>query len=781
MNRHPTFFAAVALTLVAAAPVAAQVRGAVTDATSSIPLANVAVIDSARGTIVYSDRQGAFSLPCSGAMTLAFRKAGYRTESRSISACGERVEVALVRGAQVLTSMDVVGTPDRMPVEQTQGTTTLGPVELNRTAGLFMQDELNLTPGIYMQRRSMSGGQTIRIRGYSDGSDAGNFVGTGYKAYLNGMPITDAQGQTILDDIDFASLGRVDVIRGPASSLYGAGIGGIVNFYSARPQHAGAAATQQLISGSDGLLRADTRLSRVTDASTVALSYGHQGYDSYRVHSESDKDYGTFLGDFRPSNQQTVSTFLSYAHSHDLRAGELDSVSFAQELNAGEDKYIKNDARSVIESFRAGVTQDYRFNDRFQTVTTGYYTGNDLEDVYAVGLNSKANQSFGARAQLMGSFADATLPLHGIVGVEFQKTNTFAQGYALNNSVLGAMRSDLRTNNMAYSAFTQWDATLPAAVTLTVGASANFLEYAITDRMANTANPTHLDASGRKTFDPVITPRIGLAKTFGTHLSAYANVSRGYTPPTSGDAVIPYTGEPNAALDPERATQFEVGAKGGFLGDRLSYDAALFNTRVSDKLTKQAVFDTDGTVLYSYTVNGGDQKNLGFEATAGYAIVSDPGQFLSFLRPFATYTYNDFSYSDFKSDNNNNAATIDYSGLQVVGTVRNVVNFGLDARLRPGLYGNATYHHTEGMPISYDNAHWAPGFSLLNAKIGYTRDVMNRWTIDAFVGGDNLTSARYYTQVFLNHKWDSPTPPNMYLPGPYKAKYYTGLKVSVRP
>ena len=218
-----------------------------------------------------------------------------------------------------------------------------------------------------------------------------------------------------------------------------------------------------------------------------------------------------------------------------------------------------------------------------------------------------------------------------------------------------------------------------------------------------------------------------------------------------------------------------------FPGDRLSYDAALFDTRVSNKLSKQAVFDTDGTVLYSYTVNAGDQKNLGFEASAGYAIVSNPASLLSFLRPFVTYTWNDFTYSDFKSDNNNDASTVDYSGLQVVGTVKNVVNLGVDARLRPGLYGNATYHHTEGMPISYDNAHWAPGFSLLNAKVGFARTLLQRWTVDAFVGGDNLTSSRYYTLVFLNHKWDSPTPPNMYLPGPYKAKYYMGMKVSVRP
>ena len=90
MNRPLPFLAGAAL-LLAAGSAAAQVRGSITDAASSVPLANVAVVDSARGTIVYSDRQGAFSLPCSGAMTITFRKAGYRAESRAISTCGARV------------------------------------------------------------------------------------------------------------------------------------------------------------------------------------------------------------------------------------------------------------------------------------------------------------------------------------------------------------------------------------------------------------------------------------------------------------------------------------------------------------------------------------------------------------------------------------------------------------------------------------------------------------------------------------------------------------------
>jgi iron complex outermembrane receptor protein len=212
----------------------------------------------------------------------------------------------------------------------------------------------------------------------------------------------------------------------------------------------------------------------------------------------------------------------------------------------------------------------------------------------------------------------------------------------------------------------------------------------------------------------------------------------------------------------------------------LSYLVALFDMRIRNKLSPQAVFDTVGTVLYSYTVNAGNQVDRGLELAASYAVVRNSAQLLSLLRPFVTYTYSDFTYRNFKSDNNNDANTVDYTDKHVVGVAPHVFNAGVDAELRSGIYGNVTYHHTDQEPISYDNAHKAVAFSLLDAKVGYAHDVGTRVRLDAFLGGQNLTNSLYFTQVFLNHKFDSPTPPHMYLPGPYTAKYYGGLKLSYR-
>jgi iron complex outermembrane recepter protein len=674
---------------------------------------------------------------------------------------------------RTLDSVKIVASREVPELTQPMAVTSLSRPELTRRTGLFLDEVLNVTPGIRMERRTMSGGQRITIRGYGNRT---NFDGSGYKAYLNDIPITDAEGVTVLDDVDAGTLGRVDIIRGPASTMYGAGIGGVVHLYTLRPNLPGTTVSQEAMAGADGLQRYDTRLASLSPTSTLMLNYGTQKYDSYRIHSASDKDYAAFVGDFRPSDRRTISTFLTYGHSFDQRAGQLDSVEFFGKQNTGEAPYLNNDGHVDMESVRAGITHSVRLTNRVENATTGYFTGSTREDVFAVGVNPKAAQNFGVRTLFTTRFSPSLGAIVGNTGGEFQKTDAFAKGNALNNGVVGAPRSDIETKTSQASVFTQWDLALPSAFTLTGGASLNFIEYGIKDRLANTANPTHADVSGRQVYDPVFTPRVAVRKGFGNDVSVFASMSQGFTPSTTADAVIAATGEANTGLEPERGTQFEIGSSGLVLDNRLMYQVALFDLRVSDKLTSQSVFDNNGTQLYAYTVNAGDQSNRGAEASLAYAVIDDRAAMLSSLRPFVTYSYSDFTFTDFRS-NNNNGATIDYSGNQVPGVPKNMYTLGLDAASRMGLYGNATFEHVDAMPITNDNTHSAPAYSLVNAKLGVRRDVGRNLALDVFAGGLNLTGSLYYTMVFLNANFAG-APPKIYLPGPYEARYYGGLKLS---
>ncbi len=769
-------FAILPATLPATLLAQSPITGRVFDAYNRAPIAGVQLTTTTGGSAV-SAADGSFSVPCTIGMGVEFRVLGYETFRTTVDDCARQLLSGLTAGTQNLNAVSVVASKEALSVSQPLSVSTLSRRELSRGTGLFLDDALNAVPGVRMERRSMSAGQRITIRGYGNRT---NFDGSGYKALLNGVPITDAEGVTILDDIDFATLGQVDVIRGPASSLYGAGIGGVVNLQTLRPERAGSAIEQETLVGADGMLRSDTRFTNVGSSSTLLVNYGHQDYDSYRVHSASVRDHVMLLGDFRPSDRRTVSGFLTWAHSDDERAGQLDSAQFFNKENVGEAPYLNNDGHVDMESLRTGVTHSYRHSPRFESVVTGYLSGVKREDVFAVGLNPRSNQTFGARAALNSSFVDAPFPITGTTGLDFQKTNQFAKGYSFRDKVLGGITTDLETSTMQYSVFSQWDVALPSAFTLTAGASLNFIEYALTDRLTNSANPTHRDVSGRKVYDPVVMPRLALLRMFGNDRSVYASVSQGFTPATSSDAVISFTGEANTGLKPERATQVEVGTKGSLLDRKLSYQLALFDLMITDKLTSQSVFNDEGSQLYAYTVNAGDQTNKGAELAMSYTVFEAPAGALEQLRPFLSYAFSDFTYTDFKSNTNNNAGTVDYSDNAVVGVPKHVFTLGADVAFRGGVYATGTAEHRSTMPITYDNVHEAPSYTLVNARAGVRRDLTPRLGIDAYLGAQNLTGALYYAMVFLNGNYSSGQPA-IYLPGPPTARLFGGVKLSIRP
>ena len=143
-----------------------------------------------------------------------------------------------------LNTVEITSTsnPNKTILYQPISIVKLNEIELKRGNGLFLDDAINGNiPGVLMQRRTVSAGQQFNIRGYGNGVRGtngvnSNFDGQGTKVYLNGIPITDAEGITLMDDIDFGSIGNVEVTKGPAGTLYGLAIAGVVNLKTIQPE-----------------------------------------------------------------------------------------------------------------------------------------------------------------------------------------------------------------------------------------------------------------------------------------------------------------------------------------------------------------------------------------------------------------------------------------------------------------------------------------------------------------------------------------------------------------
>lgn len=209
------------------------IKGRVVDQQTNSPISGASITTTnSRG--VATDNKGYFGFT-SDANVLTVSSIGYITQQFKLPATGDAL-ILLQPSNTALNEVIVEGNANNEKILQAPDAIGLVTArDLQRTSGIHLHQALNIIPGVKMEIRTTTSGARIVLRGYGNET---NFNGAGYKAYLNGIPITDADGTTFLDDIDFFDLGRVEVIKGPASSLYGNTIGGVVLMQMQKPNRA---------------------------------------------------------------------------------------------------------------------------------------------------------------------------------------------------------------------------------------------------------------------------------------------------------------------------------------------------------------------------------------------------------------------------------------------------------------------------------------------------------------------------------------------------------------
>ncbi|MBC7650554.1 MAG: TonB-dependent receptor, partial [Deinococcales bacterium] len=343
-----------------------KIRGIVRDNETNQPIPLATVLYNNQRIIC--NKNGGFEITIASSFKLEVASNGYLTKEVLLTGKNDVVLVFLEPSNILMNEVQVTGLSTQRKSLNTPGTIgTITNKDFDRNNGVFLQNTLNLVSGVRMEMRTVAGGTRIVMRGYGNQTNTNN--GIGYKAYLNDIPLTDADGSTTLDDVDFDNLGRVEVFKGPSSSIYGTGIGGVITMYNQKAPE-GSTVLQSYLSGSDGLIRTNTTLGVGTDKTNLFVNYGHQEINGFRQHHTSRKDFLNINADIYNDEKRSFFVYASYTKTHDLLAGQLDSLNFLNHPDSADVDYIKNDAFSDIESARVGLTQEYKFSDNFSNKTT---------------------------------------------------------------------------------------------------------------------------------------------------------------------------------------------------------------------------------------------------------------------------------------------------------------------------------------------------------------------------------------------------------------------------
>ncbi|MEP7255631.1 MAG: TonB-dependent receptor [Ferruginibacter sp.] len=802
-------------------------KGKVVDASNNKPLTGASVSFANTGTT--TDKDGMFTVDCSKASAITISFVGYETQKQLIKNCDIEIKFSLVPLGRSLDEVEITATSNlnKGILYQPASITKLTAVELKRGNGLFLDDAINSNvPGVTMNRRAVSSGQQFNIRGYGNGSRgtrgvSSNFDGQGYKVYLNGIPVTDAEGINTMDDIDFGSLGNVEVVKGPAGTLFGLAIAGAVNLKTIKPEKGQTSIGQEIMFGNYGLQRLNTRFTMGGEKSSLLLNYGHQKSNGFTIHNSSHKDFVNVAGDFQPNAKQSINAYFGYSNSYDERSGELTITQYETGDFSGNPEYIKRNAHSQVYTVRAGLGHIYNFNSHISNNTSVFGMAFNSNASSAGGWTDKASTNFGLRSTFDTKFSFGKINLSGITGVETQRQNATTIGYGMIDPlgtahvwkmgdpyfVIGSTAtgsngttSNVYTQTATTSVFTEWTLALPMDISITAGIGVSNMKIELNDRIYNPAQPLK-PVKFDTTYKGMVSPHFAINKVFNKHFSAYFSYSKGYKAPVSSYFYIPYvltpantsTGLVNSGLKPEIGNQFEIGTKGSLLHEKLVYQFAFFDAVFSNKMTAVAVPLNASTTAYTYMVNGGKQDNKGVEASVKYTVYKSEKGFFSTITPFFNFTYSDFKYKDYEYQSvtgktsslpvRDSVTVVDYSGHQVAGVAKVLTSFGVDLVTRPGLYANINYFYKDGVPVTSNGTltggapsatnidYHAGSYSLLNAKLGFQQTFAKHFGVDVYFGVNNITNSKHPIMIFVNQI------PDAYIAGPKDANVYGGLNL----
>jgi iron complex outermembrane receptor protein len=597
---------------------------------------------------------------------------------------------------------------------------------LDRFGNTSILPAMNMNPGVRMEERS-PGSYRLNIRGSSLRSPFGV---RDVKIYWNEIPLTDPGGNTYLNELGFYNFQSLEVIKGTAGSLYGAGIGGAV-LIGSMPSVWEKGASIDYTGGSYNSNSENVNIRLGGDSNRNIISFTHQTSDGYRQQTQTRRDIGTWETLLKATDKQTIHAYILYSDLYYQTPGGLTQAEYNKDPQQARPPVgaspgaVQAKAAIFQKNFTAGFSNEYHFNDHWQNTTAVYGAYTDFTNPGIRVYEYRQEPHFGGRTvfQYKTELGSSVLQINA--GAEGQKGFFETRDFINNAGTPAALQTDDKLNNWTYMTFGQVDLKLPGGWTVTGGASLNVNALKIT----NIAAVSPVTNSIR--FDNKVAPRIALLKKILPDISVYASASRGFSTPTVQE-LQKSNGIVGPPLQPENGIDYELGTKGSLLNGRLFFDIDGFVFHIKNAIVSR--IDSNGV---TYSVNAGGTNQHGLETFVSYRVVDQPHGFMTGLRVFISHAWHDFHYSSFTQD------TTTFTGHRLPSVPAQTVVSGLDAALQIGVYANLTYTYTGNIPLNDANTYYAGSYDLLGGRIGYRKVLDKKLKLDIFAGIDNAFNAKY--------------------------------------
>jgi len=595
--------------------------------------------------------------------------------------------------------------------------------------GAFLEEALHGLPGVQVQNRfNYAVGERLSIRGFGPRAQFGV---RGVRIMIDGIPATFPDGQSAMEHIDLGSVGRAQVLRGPASALYGNAAGGVITFESRLPDAGPYHQEARAVFGSHGLLNVQALASGTAGTTGFLASVSRLSYDGFRTNAATDGTYGAAerwganVRLIRPLGSGRLSIT---ANALDLDAENPGSLSAALLADRGSIAFAGNVTAATGKTIRQGQLGAAWETDNAEVAAWGI--SRDVRNPIPGTIIDLDRMAGGTRALLRGQAESGLGRINWGVGGELEFQQDDRQNYANLAGTNGDLRLDQTEDVLATGAFAQARLAPTSMLELSTALRYDRFRFEAKDRFVG---PGRSDDSGERVMD-ALSPSVGVFLDVSRALGLYANLATALETPTTTELANRPDGAGgfNPDVEPQRARTIEGGLRGQAL-QRVSYEVTLFHTDLENELVP---FEDPAQPGRTFFRNAGSSTHRGVEAAVRSALTD-------MLSAQLTWSRVDARFDAYQR------GTSDFSGNRVPGLAPNRVQGLLRAETGRG-FADVTWEWTDEIPVNDQEDEYSPSFKLVNLR-GGTQDVRAfGLAFSPFFGVSNLLDTTYNSAVTVN-------------------------------
>jgi iron complex outermembrane receptor protein len=489
-------------------------------------IAGATVLNISDSAVIVSGANGEVDISAvSKGTELTISFIGYKTMMHIVSE-GQNI-VFLETDYQMLNELTVVGYQNGKKLYEIAGSYAINSsLVMDRFNDESLVRSMNTLPGIRFEERSPSS-YRVSIRG--------NLLRAPYgvrnvKVYWNDIPYTSATGSTDLNLMDLNNIDKVETIKGPAGSIYGAGIGGVLNMSSEVAKVSPLSANVGYSAGSYGLHKELVNINSGNEDYRFSVKYAKQKSDGYRDHTNSDREVIQMIGSFFSSDKRTLTGHVLYSDLFYQTPGGLTEEQYNENPKQARPGTADKNTSIDHQNFFTALVQDYEWNKRLKNTTSVYLTNGTKENPFINNYELERLKSYGGRTSFDIRLQTAAIPTTFTTGVEINFGNFHASNHDNVDGHAGALRYEDDLKSLQSFLFLQASLNLSDTWIMTLGASLNYLKYDI-HRLIDVAQDTSFHLN--RTFNPEFMPRIGVVGKRSNYFSVHGSVSSGFSPPTT--------------------------------------------------------------------------------------------------------------------------------------------------------------------------------------------------------------------------------------------------------